>query len=155
MITVVVYGLDQFVVGEMSTEATRMLAKLYEVSEDEINFVAPNNMVFHNGMEQTSWNVLVEMHVPMKLSVLQEEASEIIFSLLHETAIHVAITYHYFSVDHYVERINKDYPRYMENDNIVGIENEEYSEDMEEGEGEDDIYTGDIFEDFSHHHHHD
>ena len=39
MITITIYGLDQFVVGRLSREMTPNLAKLYEVSEDEILFV--------------------------------------------------------------------------------------------------------------------
>ena len=53
MINIYVYGLDQFVVGDISRELTSSLAKLYEVEEDEINFVAPHDMVFHKGVEQT------------------------------------------------------------------------------------------------------
>ena len=41
--------------------------------------------------------------------------------------------------------MNPDYPLFLEDQNIVNLE-EEYHEDMEEGEGDDEIYTGDIFE---------
>ena len=98
MITITIYGLDQFVVGRLSREMTPNLAKLYELSEDEILFVAPENMVFHNGVEQTSWNII--------------------------------------------------YPRFIASDNLVDVANEDY-EDMEEGDGEDEIFTGDIFRDFN------
>ena len=47
MITIEIYGLDQFVVGQLSKDMTHNLADLYEVSEDDINFIAPNNMVFY------------------------------------------------------------------------------------------------------------
>ena len=69
MITVTIYGLDQFVVGRLSREMTPNLAKLYELSEDEILFVAPENMVFHNGVEQTSWNIIIHVHAPKKVAV--------------------------------------------------------------------------------------
>ena len=48
MITITILGLDQYIVGRLSRELTSNLAKIYEVSEDDINFIAPNNMVFHN-----------------------------------------------------------------------------------------------------------
>ena len=64
MITITIYGLDQFVVGRLSREMTPNLAKLYELSEDEILFVAPENMVFHKGVEQTSWNIIIHVHAP-------------------------------------------------------------------------------------------
>ena len=37
MITIFIYGLDQFVVGRLSSEMTKNLAALYEVNESEIN----------------------------------------------------------------------------------------------------------------------
>ena len=40
MITIIVYGLDQFVVGQLSRELGPNLAKLYEVKEEEVIFVA-------------------------------------------------------------------------------------------------------------------
>ena len=82
MITLTVYGLDQFVVGQLSKEMTRNLADLYEVSEDDINFIAPANMVFHNGVDQTSWNALVRVNAPKKVMVLQEDAANLIMSII-------------------------------------------------------------------------
>ena len=51
MITLIVYGLDQFVVGDLSRDMTPGLAKLYEVDEENIVFIAPQNMVFHKGVD--------------------------------------------------------------------------------------------------------
>ena len=116
MITVTIYGLDQFVVGRLSREMTPNLAKLYELSEDEILFVAPQNMVFHKGVEQTSWNVLIHVNAPKK-------------------------------ADNRYCKFNESYPRFIDSDNLVDIAEEDY-EDMEEGEGEDEIFTGDIFQNF-------
>ncbi len=167
MITVIIYGLDQFVVGRLSREMTPGLAKLYEVREEDINFVAPNNMVFHNGVEQTSWNILIHVHAPMKVSVLQDLVQQFIFKSIGELAIHKSIEFYYFSQDNRYELLNEDYPRYLTEDNLVDTEEEDWM-DKEEGEGEDEIYTGDIFEGIGekeedacededcecHHHHH-
>ena len=46
MILIKVYGLDQYVVGNYSKEHTANLAKLFETSEDEILFYAPNSYTF-------------------------------------------------------------------------------------------------------------
>lgn len=157
MITVIFYGLDQFVVGRLSREMTPGLAKLYEVSEDDINFVAPNDMVFHNGVEQTSWNLIIHVHAPMKVSVLQDLVKDFIFKSIGELAINKSIEFYYFSQDNRYEDINAEYPRYLTDDNLVDVDDEEDYRDKEEGEGEDDIYTGDIFEecdDGCDHHHH-
>ena len=147
MITVIIYGLDQFVVGRLSREMTPNLAKLYEVSEDEIIFVAPENMVFHKGVEQTSWNIIIHVHAPKKVSVLQDQVAKLILESIGDVAINKILEFYYYSEDNRYTKLNESYPRFIASDNLVDIEEEDY-EDMEEGEGEDDIYTGDIFKDF-------
>ena len=53
MITITIYGLDQYTVGHYSKIHTSNLANIFETDEDEILFCTPNNYVFHNGVEQT------------------------------------------------------------------------------------------------------
>lgn len=150
MITVIFYGLDEFVVGKLSRELTPSLAKLYEVDEDEINFVAPNNMVFHNGVEQTSWNIIIHVHAPLKVSVLQDEVATYLVKAIGDIAINKVVEFYYYSQDNRYESINQEYPRYITESNVVNSE-EEYEDDDDccEGEEEDEIYTDDIFKDFN------
>ena len=148
MITVVIYGLDQFVVGRLSREMTPNLAKLYELSEDEILFVAPQNMVFHKGVEQTSWNIIIHVHAPKKVSVLQDQVAKLILESIGEVAINKLLEFYYYSEDNRYSKLNEAYPRFIAADNLVDIATEDYDEDMEEGEEDDEIYTGDIFEAF-------
>ena len=145
MITVNIYGLDQFVVGDVSLPLGKNLAKVYEVSEDDINFIASNNMVFHLGVEQTSWRVIVEVNVPKKLEVLQDQALEVINHYLKDVAINVETFFRYYSSDHHSLSINNEYALYLEEKPEMEFDSE-YSEELEEGEEEDQIYTGDIFE---------
>ena len=147
MITVFIYGLDQFVVGRLSREMTPNLAKLYEVSEDDIIFVAPENMVFHKGVEQTSWNIIIHVHAPKKVSVLQDQVAKLILETIGDVAINKILEFYYYSEDNRYTKFNSSYPRFIATDNLVDIEEEDY-EDMEEGDGENDIFTGDIFKDF-------
>jgi hypothetical protein len=147
MITVFIYGLDQFVVGRLSREMTPNLAKLYELSEDEIIFVAPENMVFHKGVEQTSWNIIIHVHAPKKVSVLQDQVAKLILETIGDVAINKILEFYYYSEDNRYTKLNESYPRFIAADNLVDIEQEDY-ENMEEGDGEDDIFTGDIFKDF-------
>ena len=144
MISVFIYGLDQFLVGDLSVAIGRDLAKVYEVDEDDVNFVAPNTMVFHKRAEQTSWRVIVEVNVPKKLEVLQEQAEKVLLHHIKQIAIHVEILFKYYLSDHHLLEINDDYPLYLEETPDVEIDTE-YPDDIEEGEGEDEIYTGDIF----------
>ena len=147
MITITIYGLDQFVVGRLSREMTPNLAKLYETSEDNILFVAPQNMVFHKGVEQTSWNIIIHVNAPKKVSVLQDQVAKLILESIGDVAINKSLEFYYYSEDNRYSKINENYPRFIATDNLVDIAEEDY-EDMEEGEGEDEIFTGDIFQNF-------
>ena len=145
MITITMYGLDQFVVGNLSRELTPLVAKLYEVDESEVNFIAPNAMVFHKGTEQTSWNILIQVNAPKKVSVLQDQMAQLMLHGIGEVAIHVAVEFTYYSQDNRYTKINPDYPRFISDENLVGLD-DEYPEDIDEGEEDDEIFTGDIFE---------
>ena len=148
MIALTVYGLDQFVVGRLSREMTAALADLYECDKDEIIFIAPESMVFHDGVGQTSWNAVVKVEAPKKVAVLQEDAAKLIMNLVKGPTINVQVVFSYFSQDNFYESLNDDYPRFIEDDNLVNLESERYDENIEEGEGDDQIFTGDIFKDF-------
>lgn len=145
MITVLIYGLDDFVVGHLSKDLTPSLAKLYEVDEDEINFIAPSNMVFHKGVEQTSWNIIIHIHAPMKVQVLQDQVAHYLLESIGDVAINKIVEFYYYSQDNRYTKFNSEYPRYINDDNLVNAEEEYIDEDIEEGEGEDQIFTGDIF----------
>ena len=146
MITIKIYGLDQFVVGQLSRELTPNVAKLYEVDEDEVIFIAPQALVFHKGTEQTSWNILVEVNAPLKVKVLQDQMAELMLQGIGEVAINKTVEFHYYSQDDRYQLINDDYPRFLSEENLVDVEGQDYPEDLEEGEEEDQVFTGDIFE---------
>lgn len=147
MITIVIYGLDQFVVGRLSREMTPNIAKLYELSEDEIIFVAPENMVFHKGVEQTSWNIIIHVHAPKRAALVQDQVAKLILESIGDVAINKILEFYYYSEDNRYSKLNESYPRFIAADNLVDVANEDY-EEMEEGEGEDEIFTGDIFRNF-------
>ncbi|MGM9873677.1 MAG: DUF1904 family protein [Bacilli bacterium] len=130
MITLTILGLDQYIVGRLSREMLKNLAKIYEVSEDDINFVAPNNMVFHNGVEQTSWNVLVRVHAPHKVRVVQDDVANVISVGIGEMAINLAIEFYYYSTDDRYERISKDYPRFITESNLVNVDGYDSEDDL-------------------------
>ena len=148
MIALTIYGLDQFVTGRLSREMTPALADLYECDKEEIIFIAPESMVFHNGVEQTSWNAVVKVDAPKKVAVLQDDVAKLIMSMVKGLTINVQVVFNYFSQDNFYETLNDDYPRYIEDENLVNLESERYDEDIEEGEGDDQIFTGDIFKDY-------
>ena len=140
MIYIKVVGLDQFIVGRISREYTDKIANLYEVESDEINFVSPNCMIFHKGVEQTSWHVLINVLAPKKVSVIQEQAYSLIKEMFKNVTVNLDVIFSYYSsVDRY-NSYNDDYPRYIGEDNLVDDEVE--YEELEDGE---EIFDGDIF----------
>ena len=48
MITIKIYGIDPYLLRNISKDATKKIADLYEISEDEINFLAPECLYVHN-----------------------------------------------------------------------------------------------------------
>ena len=144
MVNLYVYGLDQFVVGEVSSELTHNLAKIMEISEDDINFVAPHDMVFHKGVEQTSWRVIVEVKLPQTFEKIQDQIRQVIVHYISEVAVHIEVLFYYFAPSEHYQYINKDYDLYLTEEDLNRYEDEE-SEEVYEGEGDDEVYTGDIF----------
>ena len=122
MITISFLGLDQFVVGRYSKEHTKALASLFETSEDEINFYAPNSMVFHNGVEQTSWNLIVIVKAPTKYKPLEKVVAKYLLETLPLFSIHIELEFEYFETSSRYEKINPDYPRYIDQGHIKEVD---------------------------------
>ena len=122
MITFQILGLDQFVVGHYSKDHTANLAQLYESDESLINFYAPNSMVFHNGVEQTSWNTIVIVRAPEKFKPMESHIASYLIQTLSEFSVNLEIEFEYFSSSSRYEHVNDSYPRYIAEDNIKETE---------------------------------
>lgn len=129
MITISIYGLDQYVVGHYSKDHTKNLADLLEVEEKDVVFYAPNAYVFHNGVEQTSWNTIVKVNAPEQCESLEEKVSKYIIDTLKEFSINLSVEFYYYHKHHRYEYINKEYPRFITENNVVNVEEEEYDDD--------------------------
>lgn len=146
MITIIFYGLDQFVVGRLSRELTENIAKLYEVNKEEVVFIAPNDLLFHDGVEQTSWNLLIHVHAPKRSAIVQDDVATFLINAIGDVAIHKTVEFYYYAPENRYQKLNEQYPRYISEDNLVDTE-QYYDENIEEGEEDDQIFTGDIFKD--------
>ena len=137
MITIRIYGLDSYAVGHFSKDHTENLAQLFETKEENICFVASDEFVFHKGVEQTSWQALVTVIAPEKYEPLEKQVANYLLKTLTEFSIHVQIVFEYFHGHHEHEFTNKDYPRFIKDDNLVNVEEEDE---------DDELYEGNIFE---------
>ena len=57
MIVIKVFGLDPYLLRDISEDLTSKLASLYEISEDEIDFYGSEGLIVHKGVEQNTWNI--------------------------------------------------------------------------------------------------
>ena len=158
MIVISVLGLDQFVVGTYSRKNTANLANLFECEEEEIVFYSPNSMIFHKGVEQTSWQTEILVRAPKKYEVLESKIADYLIKTFTDFTINLSVTFTYFEMEHHYEHINEDYPRYIERGNISAEampyddEDEEYEDEANpldradlDIDDEEQIYLGDAF----------
>ncbi|MCR5333159.1 MAG: hypothetical protein K6E11_04005 [Bacilli bacterium] len=141
MITFEIIGLDQYTIGHYSKDNNKNLANLFETSEDELCFYAPNAYLFHNGVEQTSWQTLVKVFAPQKYDVFQDKIADYLLKTLKNFSINVAVEFYYYDEDNRYEYHNEEYPLYIKSENVVNVEEDE----LKEGE---ELYEGNIFENF-------
>jgi hypothetical protein len=138
MITICILGLDQYVVGHYSKEHTENLANLFETSSDDVNFYAPQSMVFHAGVEQTSWNTIVIVKAPHRYESLEAKVADYLIKTLSEFTINLEVEFEYFEEGRHYEHINSSYPRFIAEDNLVNVETEEEEADEHDDSDEDD-----------------
>lgn len=162
MITISFLGLDQFVVGHYSTENSSNIASLFETDENLLNFYAPSAMVFHHGVEQTSWNLIVQVRAPIRFKPLEARVADYLLKSLSEYSINIELEFEYFEEASHYEKINDSYPRYIDSDKPLDVHEDDHDEDEEDGEEEADprdradldpndpnqIYLGNAFEGF-------
>lgn len=129
MITISVLGLDQFVVGHYSKENTQNLADLFETDSEDINFYAPSSMIFHAGVEQTSWNTLIRVLAECKYRAVEQNVAAYLLKTFSEFSIHVQVVFEYYEEENFYEKINEEYPRYITESNVVSTEEEEEDDD--------------------------
>lgn len=144
MITIQVLGLDQYVVGHYSRDCSADIANLLETNLDEINFYSPcDSLLFHNGVEQTSWNTVVFVKIPSKYKPFEGKLAHYLLETLKDFSINVEVNFEYIEEGRSYIFINDDYPRFLTEDNIA-------KEDDEDEHSEEECH-----DDCCHHHHDD
>jgi len=139
MITISILGLDQYAIGTYSAEHTKNLANLFEIKTSDISFYAPNCFMYHEGVDQTSWNTLIRIHAPRQFDQFKDKITTYLFKTLADIAINIAVEFYYYDQNNRHERINKEYPRFITDANVVEIEDKHEHDD-------DELFDGNIFE---------
>lgn len=144
MITITVLGIEPYLLRQVSKACTDKLANLYECKKDEIDFFAPEGLLVHDGVEQNTWNLIVRVHAPLKVKIMEDKAVKIIHQFLKDTCINMSVEFYYYSLDNRYEFNSTDHPRFMTEENLV-VEDEEEIEEASQEEP----YLGDVFEEFN------
>ena len=152
MITVSILGLDPYLVRQISKDLTPRLSDIYECHKDDVDFYAPECLFIHDGVEQNTWNVLVRVHAPLKVKVMEKEVARIIHEFMKDACINLAIEFYYYSQDNRYEFIDPTHPRFMTEENSVEIDQDDsLEEDLRDERDDEDYeepYLGNVFEDF-------
>lgn len=144
MITIVILGIDPYLLRQVSRLATPKLADLYECKKDDIDFFAPEGLLVHDGVEQNTWNINVRVNAPLKVKVLEDQAVKVIRQYLKEVCVNMEITFNYYSQDNHYEFLSEDHPRFITEENSIYEDEEPFAND----DGEE-PYLNDIFEEFN------
>lgn len=133
MITIFIYGIDPYLLRNLSKELTPKLADIYEVKREEINFFAPEGLFVHEGIEQNTWNGVITVLAPLKVKILEQQVYRVIEEYIKDLLLHFEAIFNYYSTDNYHIYNNADFPRYLNEENKE-VEDEYEVDEIEEDE---------------------
>ncbi len=161
MVLVSLKGYDHIELINVAKPLHKGLAEILGCNREDLVFYAPEAFIIHEGVEQTSFFLDVEIQAPESMRGKEDEVFEFLKQTLQNTVIHFRLLFTYF--DEANERVffNEDYPRFMNDSNTVKVEEHDhdhehhhhedfdysaYASDDEEEEEHDDTYYGNILQ---------
>jgi hypothetical protein len=142
MIIIKLLGVDQYQAASFVEDIQDEVAQAFETAPEEIMFYAPDSFLIYRGVDQTSYQLDIEVEAPMKYHPIQDQVAEVLTKIFSQNHVHVRILFNYFEEEHEHVYVNEDYPRFMTQDNMAHFEAGE-SED-----GDQEPYMGDAFKDY-------
>lgn len=139
MVNIILKGVDEFLGSHIEKTILPNIAKILKIDESEIMVICLHSIIYHNGVDQTSYHMLVEFELDNQYEQYEESLADYILLESKNFAVHCHINFKYCEYKTY-SRIDKDYPLYVTEANEVVIED---SEEVNE-----DIYLEDVFADF-------
>lgn len=153
MIIVSILGMDYYEAIEKTERLHDKLAQCYGVKKTELEFFAPQSFIIHDGIEQTTFRLNINIEAPEGYEDREREATEIIFEHFRNTAIHMRVRFNYFNPEHEYVKLDEEYPEYMTPSNMIKAEREEKYEEQDAyekafEENYEEPYMGDIISEF-------
>lgn len=139
MINVFLIGVDEFLGAHVEAVILPSIAKIYHVSNDEVFFSCMHSMIFHGGIDQTSYHMIIQIEASEEFRSYEKELAKYLLEASKAFSVHAHIRFNYYNGNEY-SRIEKDYPLF--------VNKEEEDEPVDEEYEEEDIYLGNMFENF-------
>lgn len=157
MVNINIYGLDQYAISYYSKNHEQAIADICETTVDDIRFIATENSIFHQGVEQNSWNIVVEVTLPKEMLQIEKVLAKYLMSTIGELAVNVHVLFRYYDKRHHYAKINKEYPTFITDINLVKkeISDDEIHDELEKAYKDDDDEEEHEHDHHHHHHHHD
>ncbi len=143
MINLILKGMDIYLAKDFSEKVTKPLANKLCVREDEINIISYESMIYHKGIDQTSMHLFIDVECFENMKEHEQDIAEVLFDVSKEFSIHTHIMFKYLDIKHFYEKIDAQYPMYLESQNIAEV-------NLSESETTQEVYDGNIFQDYEH-----
>lgn len=140
MINIVLKGVDEFLGSHVEEVFSPQVAKILNVNQDEILLICLHSTIYHKGVDQTSYHMIVNFELEEKYREYEEQLVNYVLTASKNFAVHCHVSFCYCDNKVY-SRIDNDYPLYVTEQNEVLVEETE-SQTNEE------VYLGDMFADF-------
>ena len=147
MVLVSLRGYDHIELIRITKSLHKGLAEILGCNREDLVFYAPESFIIHEGAEQTSFFLDIEIEAPEKYRGKEDEIVEFLKKSLEEIVIHFRVLFTYFDESNERVFFNEDYPRFMNDSNTVKVDEHDHDDDEEEDgeeEEEDDVYYGNI-----------
>lgn len=134
MIIIKCYGVDPYVAGAYSKKYLPLVKERFNL-EDDFLVICPDDYIFHDGVEQTSWQALLEVMISPKYRAIEKDLAHALISYFQVDVVNTRLFFSYLEEEAVYKLENKDYPPFV-------------VDDGREEEDEIEPYTADVFEEF-------
>lgn len=151
MIIISLLGMDHYNAIDVTKKLHQGLVEIYGCEDDELLFYAPQSFLIHNGVEQTSFILHIDVDAPETYISKEEEVRDFLSESLTDIAIHFHFNFRYFAPEHEHLVANEDYPLYMTEDNMVKAsvqDDDDFDTDDNFDEEYEEPYMDEIMEEF-------
>ena len=137
MINIVLKGVDEFLGADVEKVLLPKVAKVLQVSMDEVLLTCMHSMIYHGGLDQTSFHMIVTFEMEEKYRKFEKELIKCVFEVSKNFSVHSHVNFLYLTPTS--SYIDEEYPLYVTESNRVIIEDDE---------NEEEVYTGNMFSNF-------